>query len=109
MEDRYERASELFHLLSHAARLKILDELRRNPACVCHLEVVLGRTQAYVSQQLRVLREAGIVLSRRDGLYVIYRLADQRVERLLNQVLGSPGERASPDACSCPHCETESC
>jgi ArsR family transcriptional regulator len=109
MSDRYEEASELFHLLSHPARLKILDELRRDPACVCHLEAVTGRPQAYVSQQLRVLREAGIVTSRRDGLFVIYSVADQQVEELLGEMLGPPGERSVPDACSCPRCEGEPC
>ena len=109
MTERYESVSELFHLLSHSARLQILDELRRDPACVCHLEAVTGRPQAYVSQQLRVLREAKIVSSRRDGLYVIYRLADPEVERLLNQVLGPPGERTEPDGCPCPRCQDERC
>jgi ArsR family transcriptional regulator len=109
MNEQYESVSELFHLLSHAARLQILDELRRDPACVCHLEAVTGRPQAYVSQQLRVLRDAGIVSSRRDGLYVIYRLTDPDVERLLNQVLGPAGERTEPDGCSCPRCQSEPC
>jgi len=49
---------------------------------------VLGRSQAYVSQQLRVLREAKVVTARKDGLLVYYRLADRRVERLLEKVLG---------------------
>ena len=63
----YRQASELFHILSHQARLQMLDELRKDEACVCHLQTVLGRPQAYISQQLRVLREAGVVTDRRDG------------------------------------------
>ena len=105
MDDRYQSAAEIFQLLSHPARLHILDELRRGPACVCHLEAVLGRPQAYVSQQLRVLREAEIVNDRRDGLFVYYRLDDGQVERLLGEVLGAVGERAEPIECPCPHCE----
>lgn len=109
MTDQYKRWSELFHMLSHPARLQILDALRRDPACVCHLEAVTGRPQAYVSQQLRLLREADLVSSRRDGLFVIYRLADSEVEELLQQVLGPPGERVAPETCSCPRCEAEPC
>jgi len=50
-QDSYRQAAQLYHLLSHPARLHILDELRRNEACVCHLQAVMGRPQAYVSQQ----------------------------------------------------------
>ena len=107
MDDKYQSASAIFQLLSHPVRLQILDELRRGPACVCHLEAVLGRPQAYVSQQLRVLREPGIVSDRRDGLFVYYRLDDDQVERLLREVLGPVGERAEPIECPCPHCEGE--
>jgi len=94
----------LFHLLSHPARLRILDELRRDEACVCHLQAVLGRPQAYVSQQLRVLREAGVVTGRKEGLNVYYHLADRRGERLLEEVLGLAGERTVPAGCPCPRC-----
>lgn len=106
MGNKYRQASELFSLLSHPPRLKILDELRRGEACVCHLQTVLSRPQAYVSQQLRVLREADVVTDRRDGLFVFYRLADQQVERLLEQVLGPASEPTAVAGCPCPHCES---
>ncbi len=102
--DCYHQAARLFRLLSHPARLRILGELRRDEACVCHLQAVLGRPQAYVSQQLRVLREAGVVTDHKDGLNVYYRLADRRVERLLEEILGPAGERTVPPACPCPRC-----
>jgi ArsR family transcriptional regulator len=103
-QNPYRQAAQLYHLLSHPVRLHILDELRRGEACVCHLQTVLGRPQAYVSQQLRVLREAGVVTDRKDGLLVYYRLADQQVERLLEEVLGSAGEATRPPDCPCPKC-----
>jgi len=104
-ESAYQQTASLFHILSHPARLRILDELRRDEACVCHLQTVLGRPQAYVSQQLRVLREAGLVTDRKDGLLVYYRLADGRIERLLEQVLGPAGEPTRPPQCPCPRCQ----
>jgi DNA-binding transcriptional ArsR family regulator len=103
-DNQYRRAARLFHILSHQARLRILDELRRDEACVCHLQTVLGRPQAYVSQQLRVLREAGVVTDRRDGLMVYYCLADRRVERLLEELLGPAGEPTRLTECPCPRC-----
>ncbi len=103
-ENSYRQAAKLFHILSHPARLHILDELRRAEACVCHLQTVLKRPQAYVSQQLRVLREAGIVVDNREGSNVYYRLADRRVERLLEQVLGPAGQATRLLDCPCPKC-----
>ncbi|MBN1261307.1 MAG: helix-turn-helix transcriptional regulator [Anaerolineae bacterium] len=102
--DEYRKATAVFRLLAHPARLQILDELRRGEACVCHLQTVLGRPQAYVSQQLRVLREDGVVVDAKDGLNVYYRIADARVLRLLEEVLGPAKPARRAPACPCPHC-----
>ena len=104
MMSRCQQTSDLFSLLSHEPRLRILDELRRGEACVCHLQAILGRPQAYVSQQLAVLRDAGVVTDRRERLHVIYRLADEQVERVLERTLGPAGPPAAVDGCPCPHC-----
>jgi len=103
-QNSYRQAAQIYHLLSHPARLRILDELRRDEACVCHLQTVLGRPQAYVSQQLRVLREAGVVVDRKDGQLVYYRLNDPQITQLLETVLGPAGERTHPPDCPCPRC-----
>ena len=106
MEDeRYESASQLFFLLAHPARLRILDLLRRGEACVCHLQAALGLPQPYVSQQLRLLREAGLISSRREGLFIYYRLANQQVEELLERVLGPVKETQPVRSCACPKCQ----
>ena len=101
----YQQVARVFHILSHPARLRILAEVRTGEACVCHLQAVLKRPQAYVSQQLRVLREASLVANRRDGLLVFYRLDDAQVGSLLEQVLGPPGPPTRPPACPCAHCQ----
>jgi len=108
MEAKYEDASDLFSLLAHQPRLRILDELRRGEACVCHLQAVLGKPQAYVSQQLGVLRQADVVKDRRDGLFVFYQLSDERVEHLLEQILGPAGHPRPVPGCPCPHCSSAS-
>ena len=103
--EAYESAATMFHVLSHRARLHVLDELRKGEACVCHLQTVLGRPQAYVSQQLRVLREQRLVKDRKDGTLVYYQLADIQLEQVLADVLGPPGKRVCVEKCPCPHCQ----
>ena len=58
---------QIFKVLTHPARLAILEILRDGEHCVCHMEAHLGFRQAYISQQLSVLRDAGLVQDRRDG------------------------------------------
>ena len=103
-ENPYRRSAALFRSLAHPGRLQILDELRRAEACVCHLQTVLRRPQSYVSQQLRVLREMGIVTDSRDGLNVFYQLSNPQVERLLTEVLGPANGPMRLSNCPCPSC-----
>jgi DNA-binding transcriptional ArsR family regulator len=102
----YEQPSDLFKALAHPTRLHILDLLRAGEMCVCHFEAALDKRQAYISQQLMLLREAGLVEARRDGLKVYYRLNDGRVSKMLDIALGSrPVMGVQPiDGCPCPVC-----
>lgn len=104
IDNEYIKSAAIYQLLAHPYRLQILDELRRGDACVCHLQTVLGRTQAYVSQQLRVLREANVVIDEKHGLNVYYRIADKRISELLETILGPAKSVHSLPACSCPIC-----
>jgi|YNPBryBLVA2012_1023415.scaffolds.fasta_scaffold06314_7 DNA-binding transcriptional ArsR family regulator len=103
-EETLNRAVEVFQLLAHPVRLQILDELRRAPACVCHLQMALRRPQAYISQQLRVLREAGAVAATREGLNIFYHLRDPQIERLLEEMIGPVRAAEALPLCSCPRC-----
>src|SRR5512147_3293520 len=95
--DTFEESAKLFKVLMHPARLEILDILRDGEHCVCHIEAALGQRQAYISQQLSVLREAGLVQDRRDGWNVHYRVTKPQVFALLDvtvtMVGGKPGKR----------------
>ncbi len=77
------REAELFKALGHPIRLQILSVLAQEEACVCHLEARLKMRQAYLSQQLAVLREAGLVAERRMGTYVYYRARRPQVVELI--------------------------
>jgi ArsR family transcriptional regulator len=68
------RAEALFHALSDATRLSILEMLRDGERCVCDLQVELDAAQSRLSFHLRVLKEAGLVTDRRDGRWSHYRI-----------------------------------
>ncbi len=105
----YPEEVKLFKALTHPVRLAILEILRGGEQCVCHMEAVLGYRQAYISQQLMVLREVGLVQDRRDGLNVYYRVIRPEIYTVLDaacQMEGVPAEvLALPQAaCTCPNC-----
>jgi len=107
----YALQAEIFKVLTHPARLAILDILRDGEHCVCHMEAWLGYRQAYISQQLSVLRQAGLIRDRRDGWNIFYQVADERIYKVLDQVREMTGTKAaelkSPaSVCACPKCST---
>ena len=63
-------------------------------------------SKANDSASKRVLREAGLVDSRKDGLQVFYRLSDSLTEELLRVAFGDieASQRSPLEGCSCPHC-----
>ena len=62
----------LFHALSDATRLSIIEMLRDGERCVCELQDELGAAQSRLSFHLRVLRDAGIVSDRKEGRWSYY-------------------------------------
>jgi ArsR family transcriptional regulator len=82
----FEAEARLLALLAHPIRLQIVELLRHGEVCVCDMQAALGQRQAYVSQHLMALREAGIATCRKDGLRVYYQLSDPRILRVLDQV-----------------------
>ncbi len=108
----FEPEARLFKLLMHPARLEILDELRKDEACVCHLEAKLGYRQAYISQHIMVLREAGVLQDRREGWNIFYRVTKPEIFQLMDvvsQMIGADAKarcatRAPLEPCPCPKC-----
>ncbi|MFZ5809805.1 MAG: ArsR/SmtB family transcription factor [Chloroflexota bacterium] len=103
----------LLKALSHPARLAILEVLRQGEACVCHMEALFGWRQAYISQQLMVLREAGIVEDRRDGWNVYYRVVKPDIYSLVDLAYKLSEEEVhfQPEnvisVCTCPKCKVQ--
>lgn len=73
-------------------RLKILCLLRDEEACVHEIVDALDVSQSGVSHQLRVLRDARLVVHRREGRHVYYRLADAHVREMLSNALSHGAE-----------------
>ena len=106
---------KVFDALSHPVRLRILQLLAHEEQCVCHLTAVLRQRQPYVSQQLAVLRDAGLVLDRREGLMILYHLASPRVLALIEmavemlrqqgqEIILQPLPEIPVPGCPCPRC-----
>lgn len=70
----------MFRAFSDRTRLRILHLLRSGETCVCDLVDVLGVPQPKVSRHLAYLRRAGLVVARRDGLWMHYALAGAKSE-----------------------------
>ena len=79
------RLAELFKTFGDGTRVRILYVLLEAEVCVCDLATLLGMTQSAVSHQLRILKTARLIKSRRDGKTVFYSLADDHVATLLRQ------------------------
>ncbi len=79
------RLADLFKVFGDGTRIRILYALFEAEVCVCDLAKLLGMTQSAVSHQLRTLKQARLIKSRRDGKTVFYTLADDHVSTLLRQ------------------------
>lgn len=86
MVDSATSASNFLKAISHEGRLMILCHLVTGEKSVTELEELLAARQAAVSQQLSRLRLEGLVIPRRDGKAIYYRLADDRPRRILEVV-----------------------
>jgi DNA-binding transcriptional ArsR family regulator len=106
-----DQITSLLQVIGQSARLQILLAIGEGEACVCHLEATFGWRQAYLSQHLMALREAGLVTDRRESRFIFYRLADPRLLAVLNQIaeiqdVSLPKLSSSP-TCECPNCSCQ--
>lgn len=77
--------AELFKVFGDSTRIRILWALDEAELCVCDIAVLLNMTQSAISHQLRVLKQADLVKSRKDGKIVFYSLKDDHVRQILDQ------------------------
>jgi DNA-binding transcriptional ArsR family regulator len=70
----FEARARIIKAMAHPSRLFIVDELSRGERCVCELTDMIGADISTVSKHLALLKKAGIVADRKEGLQVYYRL-----------------------------------
>jgi len=79
--------AELFKIFGDSTRIKILWALDEAEMCVCDISFLLNMTQSAISHQLRVLKQAKLVKSRKEGKIVFYSLEDEHVRQIFDQGL----------------------
>ena len=76
-----DQISVVYKALGDETRLRVVNLLAElGELCVCDLETALEITQSKTSRHLRVLKEAGLVVDRRDGAWIYYRLPEDMSE-----------------------------
>ena len=94
-EDIVYEATQIFDALSDYTRFQILSALCVKRRSVSELKDLCHVTQSAISQQLRLLRDRGLVFARREGQRVIYSLADEHVATLMRVGLEHAAEAVS--------------
>ena len=82
-EERLYDLAELFKVFGDSTRIKILYVLFESEMCVCDIAEALEMTQSAVSHQLRIIKNARLIKSRREGKTVFYSLADDHVTTII--------------------------
>ena len=81
--------TQIMKALADAKRVKIIKLLQHRSMCVCELQGVLGLAQPTVSKHLKILEEAGLVVSSKDGLWVNYAPSDGSSSPYAASILGN--------------------
>jgi DNA-binding transcriptional ArsR family regulator len=79
-----ELKSEILEALGHPNRIRILESLRQGPRCNCELAPDIGLEQSNLSRHLKILVQAGLLFSWKDGLRVNFKVADERIFKILD-------------------------
>jgi len=79
----YEKKAAILKALAQPTRLRILDMLKGGERCVCEMYPELGQEQPNISKHLNMMKQAGILDSRKEGLRVIYWIKNPEVLEIL--------------------------
>ena len=85
-EENIEKAVRCLKVLAHPARLKIICVLKTGEHSVQQLEEYVGVAQATLSQHLSLLKDRGILTSKRQGNFSLYRIANQEMVNLFDMI-----------------------
>ena len=85
-QEHIELAARALKSIAHPLRLKILCVLGEQEACVQEIVDAVGTSQSNISQHLAILREKGVLVTRKDANRVFYRVGDQRTLQLVGMM-----------------------
>ncbi len=85
-QEHIEMAARALKAIAHPLRLKILCVVGDQEACVQEIVDAVGTSQSNISQHLAILREKGVLLTRKDANRVFYRVGDQRTLQLVSMM-----------------------
>lgn len=85
--------SDFFKVLGDSTRMKVLLALDNGEMCVYHISKELNMSMSAVSHQLRILRDAKLVTSRRDGRNIYYTLCDDHVKTIVETAFEHVSEK----------------
>ncbi|WP_374327054.1 ArsR/SmtB family transcription factor [Azonexus sp.] len=85
-QEHIETAAKALKAIAHPLRLKILCVVGDQEACVQDIVDAVGTSQSNISQHLAILREKGVLLTRKDANRVFYRVGDQRTLQLVGMM-----------------------
>jgi ArsR family transcriptional regulator len=74
---------DLFKVFGDTTRIKIMYALHEDEMCVCAIADLLNMTQSAISHQLKTLKDANLVASRREGKTIYYSLSDDHVKSII--------------------------
>lgn len=83
MEDIEDPREDVFEALAHYRRILIVELLKEGRKCASELIPALGIDQSAVSRHLSILKKAGLIVARKEGVNVYFSIADKRVFKLL--------------------------
>ena len=84
MEDIFDKKSDILRALAQPTRLKIVELLRDGERCVCEMIPLLKEEQSNLSKHLSLLRQAGIVDLRKEGVSTYYRIRHKEVLKIID-------------------------
>lgn len=85
-QEHIEMAARALKSIAHPLRLKVLCVLGDQEACVQEIVEAVGTSQSNISQHLAILREKGVLVTRKDANRVYYRVGDQRTLQLVGMM-----------------------
>jgi ArsR family transcriptional regulator len=104
MENKVQITAEILKSLSSARRLQIINLLSYGEMCVCDLTENLDVSQPNISHHLKVLKNAGLIQSKKNGKWVFYELNQEKLDKLQNDldfIINKPPEDQNIEIAKC--------